>query len=143
MQISASRQNVLILGGGDGLAAREVLKYSDVKKVTLVDIDPAMTDLGKSYPVFVRLNQGALSDPRVQIENKDARAFLVDSDQLYEIVIIDLPDPKTIDIARLYSLQFYKLVHRHLSKGGMMVTQATSPYFAREAFLCIFKTGIW
>ena len=140
MQIASSRENILILGGGDGLAVREVFKYADVKNLTLVDIDPAMTNLGKSYPVFVNLNNSSLLDSRVHIINQDAYQFLVNNDQIFNIIIIDLPDPKTIDIARLYSLQFYKMVYRHLGAGGIMVTQASSPFFSREAFLSIMKT---
>ncbi len=140
MQLSVARERVLILGGGDGLAAREVLKYPEVQQVVLVDLDPAMTRLGREYPIFVELNQDALNDPRVSIINRDAYIFLRDSDELFDVIIVDLPDPKTVDLARLYSREFYQLARRHLSRGGTLVTQATSPFFSREAFLCIWKT---
>jgi spermidine synthase len=140
LQIAANRENILILGGGDGLAAREILKYPDVKNLTLVDIDPAMTELGKTYPVFVNLNNSSLLNPKVEIINQDAYKYLLENNQIFDIILIDLPDPKTIDIARLYSVQFFKLVNRHLGMGGIIVTQATSPFFARKAFLCILKT---
>jgi spermidine synthase len=140
MKLAARQNQILVLGGGDGLAVREILKYQNVKKITLVDIDPAITQLGQSYPIFVRLNNGALNDPRVNIINKDAYAFLIEDNNLYDIIIIDLPDPKTVELARLYSKQFYLNVARHLSKGGTVVTQAGSPFFARDAFLSILKT---
>lgn len=140
MELSVSRRNVLILGGGDGLAAREVLKYPEVESVTLVDIDPAMTRLAATHPILVGLNDRAFEDPRLQVVNRDAYTFLSDTDHIYDIIIVDLPDPKTVDLARLYTRQFYRLAVRHLSAGGGIVTQATSPFFSREAFFSILRT---
>lgn len=140
MKISNARKQVLVLGGGDGLAVREILKYPDVEQVTVVDLDPAITRLGQTHPLFVQLNEDALNHPRVHIINQDAYAFLKESSQLYDVIIIDLPDPKTVDLARLYTREFYQLTARHLSRGGVMVTQAGSPFFSRKAFLSILKT---
>ena len=140
MKLSANRDNVLILGGGDGLALREVLKYSDVKSITMVDLDPAMTDLAAKHPALVNINNASMNDPRLKVVNQDAGAFLKEDDHYYGAVIIDLPDPDTIELMHLYSVNFYRLVARHLRPGGVMVTQATSPYFSRQAFLCIIKT---
>ena len=140
MAVSVSKENILILGGGDGLAVREVLRYRQPKKIVVVDIDPAMTDLGKTHSVFNDLNAGALKDPRVQIYNQDAYIYLKQTDQFYDVVIIDLPDPQTVELARLYSRQFYKLITRLLTPGGAVVTQASSPFFARDAFLSILKS---
>jgi spermidine synthase len=140
MSLAPVVENVLILGGGDGLAAREVLKYKTVQRVTLVDIDPRMTQLGKTYPAFVALNKGALRDKRVRLVHQDAHKFLERDSQLYDVIISDLPDPNTDVLAKLYSVEFYKLIKRHLAASGAFVTQATSPFFAREAFWCIVKT---
>jgi spermidine synthase len=140
MYSAASHQRVLILGGGDGLAAREVFKHPEVKSITLVDIDPVMTRLGKEYPILRELNNDSMRDPRMAIINTDAFNFLRDSGDIYDVIIIDLPDPKTRDLARLYSLPFYQLAFKHLAHGGILVTQATSPFFSRDAFLCIFRT---
>jgi spermidine synthase len=140
MQLSLSRQNVLILGGGDGLAVREVLKHQDVKKIEIVDIDPEITHLARTHPILLNLNQESLADNRVQIVNQDAYQYLKESGSLYDVIIIDLPDPNTIDLARLYSKQFYRLVIQHLSQGGVLVTQATSPFFSKAAFLSILKS---
>jgi len=140
MSLSPTAESVLILGGGDGLAAREVLKYKSVRHVTLVDIDPQMTRLGKTYPAFVSLNQGALNDPRVRIVHQDAHKFLEQGSQLYEVIISDLPDPNTDVLAKLYSVEYYKLIRRHLAASGIFATQATSPFFSRKAFWCIVKT---
>lgn len=140
MTFRKSHKNILVLGGGDGLAVREILKYSNVERVVLVDIDPAMTELGKGNQIFLRLNKGALSDPRVQVINADGYMFLQQTDEIFDVIFIDLPDPKSVDLARLYSKQFYQLAAKQLSVGGVLVTQATSPFFAQKAFLCIIKT---
>lgn len=140
MQLAPSRENILILGGGDGLAAREVLKYKDVKSLTLVDLDPVMTDLGRNHPVMVKLNNKSLNHEKIHILNMDASAFLDKNRIFFNVIIIDLPDPDSMDIMHLYSDAFYREVKRNLAVQGIMVTQATSPYFARKAFLCINKT---
>lgn len=133
-------EEILILGGGDGLAAREVLKYPQVSGIDLVDIDPAITSLAATHPLLVELNKGALKDKRVAIINKDAYTFLEATSRQYSFIIVDLPDPNDLSLSRLYTREFYTLAARHLSKGGIMVVQATSPYFAREVFWCIVKT---
>lgn len=140
LSISSARGHILVLGGGDGLAVREILKYPEVESVTLVDIDPAVTELAITHPVLERLNRGSLRDPRVEIVNRDAYRFLLDSDRLWDVILIDLPDPKTVGLARLYSVEFYRVARHHLAVGGALVTQATSPFFSPEAFLCILRT---
>jgi spermidine synthase len=88
----------------------------------------------------LRLNEGALNDARVRIVNQDAYAYLRQDNRLYDVIIIDLPDPKTVGLARLYTRQFYQLAIRHLIRGGTIVTQATSPFFSKKAFISILKT---
>jgi len=133
-------ENILIIGGGDGMALREVLKYADVSKVTLVDLDPKMTQLFKNNPLLTPLNDSAFHDKRVQVVNTDAWKFLEKTQQLYDVIIIDLPDPNNISLSRLYSKKFYTLVRERLSHSGAMVAQSTSPLFARQAFWSIVKT---
>ena len=140
MQLAGSRNAVLILGGGDGLAVREVAKYADVKAITLVDLDEAMIDLARTHSVFVTANKKSLTDPRVNVGIDDAAAFLARSDSLFNVIIVDLPDPKGPDLARLYSREFYRSCARHLTADGVLVTQASSPLHARRAFLCIERT---
>ena len=134
------RKDILLLGGGDGLAAREILKYPDVENLTLVDLDPAMTQLARQDKIFLSINKGSLNDPRVRVINQDAYQFIKNSVDLYDAVIIDLPDPKSVSLSLLYSLGFYKMVEKHLKPFGAMVTQSTSPLYSPEAFLCIKKT---
>jgi len=140
MGLIEERNDILLLGGGDGLAAREILKYSDVKSLTLVDLDPAMTQLARQDKIFLNINQGSLNDPRVRVINQDAYQFIKESGNLYDAIIIDLPDPKSVSLSLLYSLGFYKTVEKHLKPFGAMVTQSTSPLYSPEAFLCIKKT---
>ncbi len=140
MNLLKERNDILLLGAGDGLAAREILKYSDVKNLTLVDLDPAMTRLAREDKMFLRINQGSLNDSRVRVLNKDAYQFMKESFDLYDAIIIDLPDPKSVSLSLLYSLGFYKLVEKHLKPFGAMITQSTSPLYSPEAFLCIKKT---
>jgi spermidine synthase len=141
MSATASRSRVLVIGGGDGLVLRQVLKYKDVEQATLVDIDPAVTKLARSHLVLRKLNGNSLEDPRVKVLNTDAYSFLERSSDLYSVVIIDLPDPQREALTKLYSVAFYKIVERHLARGGVAVTQATSPLFARRAYWCIETTA--
>jgi spermidine synthase len=138
--LAQNRENVLILGGGDGLAAREVLKYSGIKKIDLVDLDPAITDLGQKHPIFTRLNQSSLKSEMVHIYNQDAYKFVEQSSDFYDVVIIDLPDPNNVSLSKLYSQEFYELLKKRLSIGGTVITQSTSPYYAPKAFWCIHQT---
>ncbi len=137
LSLARQRGRVLILGGGDGLALRELLRFPGVHRVDLVDLDPAVTDLFQSNPLLTGLNQGALSDPRVRVINQDAWKFLEHSAQLYDLILIDLPDPRNLSLSRLYSQSFYRLAARRLAADGLLATQATSPLYAREAYWSI------
>lgn len=140
MSLYPNPQDILILGGGDGCAAREILKYDNVQHITLVDLDPDMTQLALEHPVLSEINQHALEDEKVTIINQDGYNFLEKGDMYYDIIIIDLPDPKSIELGRLYSYEFYKLCYKVLKPNGLIVTQAGSPYFAARAFNCIDLT---
>ena len=133
-------ENILIIGGGDGMALREVLKYDDVKKVTLVDLDPVITTLFKEHKVLSTLNNHAYESPKVNVVNQDAWKYIERADVLYDVIILDLPDPNNISLSRLYSETFYRLLEKQLSKSGVMVTQASSPMFTRKAFWSIKRT---
>jgi len=133
-------KNVLIVGGGDGMALREVLKYDDVAKVTLVDLDPAITTLFKKHKTLSLLNDKAYSSSKVSVVNQDAWKFIEKAKVLYDVIILDLPDPNNISLSRLYSQTFYQLLKKQLSKVGVMVTQASSPMFTHKAFWSIKKT---
>lgn len=140
MSLAPSREHVLVIGGGDGLAMREVWKYPDVQRATLVDIDPAVTRLGQTFGPIVEFNANSLNDPRVRIVNADGYKFLEESSDLYQVIIADLPDPRNENLAKLYSREFYTIVQRHLAHGGVFVTQSSSPYFVRRTYWCIAHT---
>lgn len=140
MTLARSHQRVLIIGGGDGLTAREVLKYRDAEEVDLVDLDPAMTDLARRHLDLTRLNENALNYPRVRVLNQDAFTFLQEAQVQYGVILLDLTDPRAEAVTKLYSVEGYQLCRRLLSPGGVLVTQATSPYHARHAFWCIGKS---
>lgn len=140
MSLAPRRAHVLILGGGDGMAVREVLRYADVETVTLVDLDPRVTEIFRDHPDLSKLNNHALSDPRVTVTNADAWRFVESSTDSYDVVIVDLPDPKTVALSKLYTRQFYGLLMERMTAQGIMVTQAGSPFFARQAFWSVAAT---
>ncbi|MCG8700221.1 MAG: polyamine aminopropyltransferase [Bacteroidales bacterium] len=140
MSLSKNPRSVLVLGGGDGCAVRELLKYDKVQDITLIDIDKKMTDIAQNHPIFKGMNKNALNHPKVKIVNTDGFVFLEKDTNYYDVIIADLPDPRTIELARLYSMEYYKLCYRHLRPNGVIVTQAGSPYYAAKSFSCIKKT---
>lgn len=133
-------REVLILGGGDGLAAREVLKYPQVERVVLVDLDPSMTRLFSTSEPLTQLNAHSLQHPKMQIINADAAQWLQKSTQDFDLILIDLPDPANFALGKLYSVPMYRMVKQHLKAGGQVVVQATSPYFAPHAYWCVVRT---
>jgi len=138
--IAPNATRVLVLGGGDGLAVREVLKYPLVGSIVLVDLDPAMTGLSRTDPRIRALNEGSLDDSRVRVVNDDAFSWLSRQDELWDVIIVDLPDPRVLELAKLYSLEFYTELRAHLTKNGAATVQSTSPVHAREAFTTIWRT---
>ena len=133
-------KSVLIMGGGDGLALREVLRYPNIQHVTLVDLDPAMTKAFTQREELVKLNHGSFSDPRVTVVNADAAIWLQKNEDMFDAAIVDFPDPSSFALGKLYSVPFYHLVKQHLAATGLMVVQSTSPFFAPHAFWTIDAT---
>jgi len=133
-------RRALVLGGGDGLAVREILRYPSIESVTLVDLDPEMTRLFSTHPLLVQLNKGALRDPRARIVNADAFPWLESARESFDFIAVDFPDPNNYSLGKLYTTAFYRLLKRALAAGGVAVVQATSPMFARQSFWCIRET---
>jgi spermidine synthase len=140
MRAAASVRRVLVLGGGDGLAVREVLRFPEVEQVTLVDLDPAITQLARQSAELRALNRDSLWDPRVQVINEDALTFIDKTDATFDAAIVDFPDPNNFSLGKLYTTKFYSLLKRRLSEGGALVIQATSPLMARKSFWCVDAT---
>lgn len=175
MQIAEKKRRILILGGGDGLALREVLKYDQVEQVMLIDIDPQMTELARMNPYLKSLNEGSLDNAKVTVLknkefqpgsrkqvfiknrarplvnefkpvaevtviNMDADKFVEQATGTFDVVILDFPDPNSLELAKLYSQQFYRKVMEKMTRTGVMVQQSSSPFFTRKAFWCVGKT---
>jgi len=140
LSIPGKKSNVLILGGGDGLAVREVLKHDDVELIHLVDIDPEMTRISKRLYMISTLNEKSLDNPKLTVYNEDAFTFINKAGMLYDRVIIDMPDPHNEAINKLYSKEFYTMIRKRMSPDGVLVTQSSSPFFTHKTFWCIEKT---
>lgn len=140
MSLAPRPRRVLLLGAGDGLALREVLKYAAVEEVVLVDLDPAMTKLGRHHHYLKELNEGSLESKKLKIYHQDAYVFLERDSSLYDVIIGDLPDPNNAALARLYSRSFFQLARQHLSALGVLVHQSTSPFYANSAYWSIHAT---
>jgi spermidine synthase len=133
-------KRVLVLGGGDGMAVREVLKHSKVEQVTLVELDPHMTRLFSTQPLLRQLNADALHSPKLRIVNADAFAWLEQNTDRFDVIVADFPDPTNFAIGKLYTSSFYKLVDQHLNASGYAVVQTTSPLIARKSFWTVATT---
>jgi spermidine synthase len=136
----APPRRVLILGGGDGLALREVLAHPSVEAVTLVDLDPAMTLLAQRFPALGTLNRQAFGDHRVTVVNDDAMVWLDEHPGTWDAIVVDFPDPNNFALGKLYSKLFYRRLLARLSPGGAVGVQSTSPLFARRSYWCIIET---
>ena len=140
MALSGNPKRVLILGGGDGLALREVLRWESVTAVTLVDLDPAMTGLSEAFPPLADLNRRSFADPRVIVVNEDAFVWIDSPGEPFDAAVIDFPDPSTYSVGKLYTTRFYRLLQKRLAPGAGLSVQCTSPLFARAAFWCVVRT---
>ena len=137
---AAGPKRVAVLGGGDGMAVREVLKYPSVESVTLVELDPAMTKLFSEQATLTKLNGDALKSPKVKVINTDAFAWLERSTDMFDIIIVDFPDPTNFSIGKLYTNSFYALLDKRLSASGYAVIQTTSPLVARKSYWTVAAT---
>jgi spermidine synthase len=140
LMLAGAPKRVLVLGGGDGLALREILKHSSVESITLVDLDPDMTRLSRRFPPLAELNKHSFDDPRVHVINQDAMIWLEEESGLYDAAIVDFPDPNNFALGKLYTTRFYRLLRAHLTPDSAVAVQSTSPLFARNSYWCILKT---
>lgn len=140
MAAHGAPRRVLVLGGGDGMAVREILRYPSVQSVTLVELDPAMTQLFRRDERLVSLNQRALLSNRVKVINADAFTWLSEHDEVFDVIVVDFPDPTNHSIGKLYTTTFYALLDQHLAASGYAVIQTTSPLIARKSFWTVVST---
>jgi spermidine synthase len=134
-------RRVLVLGGGDGLAVREILRYPSVAEVVLVDLDPEMTRLAAENPLLSGLNRGALHNPRVRVVNEDAFVWLKEAPpSRFDAAIVDFPDPHNFSLGKLYTRHFYARLRDRLDPEAVVAVQSTSPLMARQSYWCINRT---
>ncbi|MDQ6629680.1 MAG: polyamine aminopropyltransferase [Pseudomonadota bacterium] len=140
LSAAVAPRRVLVLGGGDGMAAREILRYPSVESITLVELDPHMTRLFSTEPLLRRLNDDALLSPKLHVVNADAFSWLEQHDEIFDAIVVDFPDPTNFSIGKLYTKTFYELIDTHLSASGYAVIQTTSPLIARKSFWTVVTT---
>jgi len=140
LEAAPYKEKILILGGGEGLLARELLKSDAVQSITVVDLDPEVFQLARENPHLRALNGAALVHPKVTTVAEDASVFLRETADYYDLIIADLPDPSNEAVARLYSTYFFQLAKSRLTANGVFATQATSPFHTRNGFWCIVET---
>ncbi len=133
-------KHILIFGGGDGLAAREILKYPSVETITLVDLDKKMTELFSQNEFLTKLNHESILSPKLKVINQDAFLWIKDNPNKYDFIVVDFPDPTNFSLGKLYSLSFYRNLYSLLTEDGYAVVQSTSPFVARKSFWCINET---
>ena len=133
-------RRVLVLGGGDGMAVREILKYPQVESVVLVDLDPRMTELFARSPLLTELNANALASSKLKVINADALQWLEASQETFDYVVADFPDPSNHALGKLYSTAFYRLLKQHVAETGLVAVQATSPLYARQSYWTVVAT---
>ena len=139
MTQASDKEKVLVLGGGDGLAVRELLKYPEAE-ITLVDLDAEMLEICRTNPQVAALNEGALDSKRLTVITDDAYRYLEETEEMYDVILVDLPDPNNDALNKLYTNIFYRLCGNHLTKDGVLAVQSTSPYYAKKAYWCVAKT---
>jgi spermidine synthase len=140
LQTLPAARKVLVLGGGDGMAVRELLKYPQIESITLVDLDQDMTKLFRTASLLTALNGNSLNSPKVNVINADALVWLESHAEDFDFITVDFPDPSNYSLGKLYSTAFYRLLERHLRPQGLMVIQSTSPLYAPRSFWTIVAT---
>lgn len=140
MECAKNIKSILVLGGGDGLAIREVLKYKEVKNITLVDLDEKMTTMFTNNPVLSQFNKHSFSNSKVEVFNEDAFLWIKKTNKKFDVIVIDFPDPSNYSLGKLYSQKFYSSLKKLCNNTTIVVVQTTSPYFAPKSFWCINKT---
>ncbi|HLH41245.1 MAG TPA: polyamine aminopropyltransferase [Bryobacteraceae bacterium] len=133
-------RRALVLGGGDGLAVRELLKYPNLESITLVDLDPEMIRLFTDHPMLAPLNGYSFRNPRVHVINADAFPWLEETRGAWDFVVVDFPDPTSYSLGKLYTSAFYRLLKKRVAENGLVVVQSTSPMFSRQSYWCVVDT---
>ncbi|MEY3570679.1 MAG: hypothetical protein RIQ85_799, partial [Pseudomonadota bacterium] len=129
-------RTALILGGGDGGSAEELLKYPGVERIVLAELDEAVIRISRQY--LGKIHNGSFDDPRVEIRIGDGLAYVAESTEKFDLVLLDLTDPDT-PASALYTAEFFQSVKRILAPGGAMVLHTGTPVFAPETVQTIYR----
>lgn len=122
-------KRALILGGGDGLVARNLFEFPSVEQVTMVEIDPVITEVSRKHPILSALNKGSFDNPRMDLRIMDARQFAASRPrEKYDLIHVDFTDPLDSSMADLYSAPFYRAIYDHASHNSVMAVQSSSAY---------------
>jgi spermidine synthase len=142
MVAAKSRKKVLIIGGGGGITTREALRYSDVGKITTLDIDELMVTFGKQLKPLVKYNNGSLNHAKVQTVIEDGRNFVEKNEEKWDVIVLDLPEPskKSPILSRLFSKEFYTLLKDRLNPGGAISVACSNTDSTPEYLWSIEKT---
>lgn len=133
-------KQVLVLGGGDGLAVELLLRDPRVKKITLVELDPVMISLFKENLELARLNDYALRSERVEVITADAFVWLSSTERKFDLALVDFPDPSNYSVGKLYTDHFYRRLAARLNQRGLFTVQSSSPLAARQSFWSVVTT---
>ncbi len=134
------RTKTLVIGGENGMLIRELLKYNDIDRIDLLPVDSELLGIARQEPIFLKLNDQALNNDRIRTIPKPIFSFLEETNDEYNLIYIDLPDPLDLELNQYYTTEFYQLCYEALRAKGVVMTQAGSPYYAPEAFYCINRT---
>lgn len=137
MNLVSEASNILIIGGENGIIARELKKYPQVERIDLIPLDTGLLSLSKSHIIFKEVNENALNSDKISLPTRNVFRHLEARKNKYDVIIIDTPDPVDLETNRYYTKEFYELCFRALVPNGVMVTQAGSPYYATKAFQAI------
>ncbi len=140
VQFDKPPRRVLVLGAGDGLVVRELLKYDEVESITVVDIDPVILRLAREFPLLVHMNRDSMSDRRVKLIQEDAFTWLSRCRERFDGIYCDFPNPIDFDLSRLFSREFYCMIRHHLAYGGFAAADIPDPALW-ERYYSTFKAA--
>lgn len=140
--VAELRERILIIGSGGGITTREALRYSEVTEIVAIDVDPAIMHMGKTLEPLVKFNKGSLNNPKVRTRIQDGRAYLEQTSETWDVIVIDLPDPsrRYPELRRLFSVEFYRLLKTRLEPGGAVAVACSAASEMPEYFRAVQAT---
>jgi predicted membrane-bound spermidine synthase len=140
LKVADQKEEVLVIGGENGCLIREVLKNDGINNIDVISYDTLLRNLGIENQYFLNMNQAAYSSEKIHIIHENVLRYISNPTKKYDVIFMDLPDPKSTETNQYYTIEFYNLIEKFLNENGIMITQAGSPYFATQAFYAIGQT---